>query len=399
MSASPEPYEIGIGEEQVNDLRERLARTRWPQQPPGGWALGADLAAVRELCAHWADGYDFGRLERLNELGSCIVEGVHLLHLPASGAEPAGHPLVLLHGWPSGPIEYEAAARSISAAGHEVIVPSLPGYAWSPAPSRPLNVAGVAALLEAAVEALLGATVPEGGERRTGEDYVVAGGDWGAMIAARMAFDQPGKVAGLHVTTPHTLPVPGDLSHPPLSEAEAAWIERGRRWRRRRGYHLAVQSQAPDAISAGLTDSPAGLAAYLLPKYRGWSESGGDLERRFSEDELCDFLTMYWATGSIASSMRLYWAEGGSRWRLGAEERIAAPAGAAIYPGDMAGEWGDAGEEGTAPGLNPPREWSERLLPGLRRWTEMESGGHFAAFEEPEGYAAELLAFCSQIQA
>lgn len=399
MSGPPEQHRILIGAEQVSDLRERLARTRWPSQPGDGWGLGADLAAVRDVCGHWAERYDFGRLERLNELGSCIAGGVHALHLPASGAAPAGHPVVLLHGWPSGPVEYESAARRIAAAGREVIVPSLPGYAWSPAPDQPLNVAGAAALLHSAVTALLRATSPEDGGRRTGEDYVVAGGDWGAIIAARMAHDQPGTVAGLHVTTPHTLPPPGDLSHPPLSEAEAAWMERARRWRRRRGYHLAVQSQAPDAISPALMDSPAGLAAYLLPKYRGWSDSGGALQRRFSTDELCDFLTMHWVTGSIASSMRLYLAERRDRWRPAPEDRIAAPAGAAVYPGEMAGEWGDAAEAGEAPGLNPPREWTERLLPGLRRWTEMESGGHFAAFEEPEAYAAELVAFCRQIQA
>jgi pimeloyl-ACP methyl ester carboxylesterase len=395
---APEPFEIRITGEQAAELRERLGRTRWASQPAGGWVLGADIGYLRELCQHWAGSYDFGRLERLNELGSIRVGEIHLLHLRSPRAEPAGHPVVLLHGWPSGPIEYEAAARRLAASGREVIVPSLPGYAWSDDPGEPLDVAAVAARLHEAVSALLGETAGAG-ERRTGANYAVASGDWGAAIAARLAFDQPGAVAALHVTTPHTLPVPGDLGHPPLSEAEVAWMERARRWQRKRGYHLAVQSQAPDAISPALADSPAGLAAYLVPKYRGWSDSGGEVERRFSKDELCDFLTMFWVTGTIASSMRLYLGEARNRWRLAPEERIEAAAGCAVFPGEMAGEWGDAEEGAPAPGLNPPREWTERILHDLRRWTEMPAGGHFAAFEEPEAYASELLAFLDQIGA
>ncbi|HET8976372.1 MAG TPA: epoxide hydrolase [Solirubrobacterales bacterium] len=381
MTLSGEPLEIRVTGEQVADLRERLERTRWPRQPGEGWELGADLAYARELCEHWRRDYDFARLERLNRLGSHRAGGLHFLHLEAATAEPSGRPVVLLHGWPSGPIEYERAAQLLAESGREVIVPSLPGYAWSEDPGETLDVEGVAARLRELIEEGLGH-----------EHYAVAGGDWGAIVAARIAFDAPESVVALHVTTPHTLPVPGDLGHPPLSEAEAAWVERARRWRRRRGWHLALQGTAPDAISPALTDSPAGLAAYLLGRYRGWSDSGGDVERRFSKDDLCDFLTMFWTTGSIASSMRLYWGEGRDRWRLGPEERIDAPAGAALFPGEMAGEGDD-------PRLNPPREWTERILPGLRRWTEMPAGGHFAAFEEPEAYANELIAFLDQIQA
>ncbi len=381
MSLPGEPFEVRVTSAQAEDLRARLERARWPAQPPGGWELGADLAYVRGLCEHWRSVYDFSRLERLNELGSRRAEGIHFLRLAPASAAPAGHPVVLLHGWPSGPIEYEAAARRLADAGREVIVPSLPGFAWSDDPGEALNVAAVSARLRELVSEGLG--------HRT---YAVAGGDWGAIVAARMAFDAPESVVALHLTTPHTLPLPGDLGHPPLSEAEAAWIERARRWRRRRGWHMVVQGAAPDAISPALGDSPAGLAAYLVGRYRAWSDCGGDVERRFSKDELCDFLTMFWVTGSIASSMRLYAGEGSERWRLVPEERIDAPAGVALFPGEMAGEEGD-------PGLNPPREWAERLLPGLRRWTEMPAGGHFAAFEEPDAYAAELLAFLDQIQA
>jgi pimeloyl-ACP methyl ester carboxylesterase len=374
-----EPYEIRVSEAVVSDLRERLARAKLPAQPRGyGWALGTHMGQVRRLCEHWRDSYDFSRLSRLNDLDSSRWEGIHFLRA-APAREGGGPPVVLLHGWPSGPIEYERVAPLVSRSGREAIVPSLPGYAWSDPAQRPLNAAGTAERLHSLVTQGLGRS-----------SYAVAGGDWGGMLAVRMAYDHPESVVALHVTTPHALPVPGDLASPPLSEAEGKWAERARRWRRHQGHHLQIQGAAPDAIAAALTDSPAGLAAYLLDKYRTWSDSGGELERRFSQDDLCDFLTMYWSTGSIASSMRLYFAEAADRWRLARGERIAAPTGVALYEADM----GVDGE-----GLNPPREWSERLFSDLRRRTEMDSGGHFAAFEEPEAYTAELLALLDQVGA
>ena len=156
---------------------------------------------------------------------------------------------------------------------------------------------------------------------------------------------------------------------------------------------MVIQGLAPDAISPALTDSPSGLAAYLLDKYRTWSDSGGEIESRFSKDELCDFLTMYWSTGTIGSSMRLYFGEGRDRWRLEAAERIGVPAGIALYPGEMRGGSADIGE-----GLNPPQDLTQRVLPDIRRWTEMPRGGHFAAFEEPELYAADLIEFLDEVE-
>jgi pimeloyl-ACP methyl ester carboxylesterase len=372
--SEPRPYEVRVSGDTVADLRQRLGRTRWPQQPGDGWPLGTDLADARELCEHWAERYDFGRLERLNELGSASCEGVHFLR----GGEGEGEPIVLLHGWPSGPIEYEPALRLLRDSGREVIVPSLPGYAWSEDPGVALTVAGMAERLEALLEEGLGIN-----------RYALAGGDWGCIIAARMSFDRPESVSGLYVSTPGTLPTPPDLADPPPSEEELAYAERARRWLRREGHHMAIQSAAPDAISPALTDSPAGLAAYLLEKYRRWSDSGGEVGRRFSKDLLCDFLTMFWASGSIASSMRLYWAERRDRWRLQPGERIVVPSAIGVFPGDSEG----GTDSNTLATLNPPREWSERVLSDLRRWKVHRSGGHFAALEEPEAYVDDLEGF------
>jgi pimeloyl-ACP methyl ester carboxylesterase len=380
MSA-PAAYEVRVADGTVADLRERLGRTRWPEQPPGaGWELGADLRYARELCEHWYDGYDFSRLERLNELGSARWEGIHFLRVrPEGGADSP--PVVLLHGWPSGPIEYEPAARLLAAAGREAIVPSLPGFAWSEDPAQLLGVAGMSArLLELLTEGL-------GLER-----FLVAGGDWGAIIGARLAFDAPQRVAGLYVTTHGVLPRPRDLSDPPLSEAELAFAEGAQHWLRRQGHHMVIQSSAPDAISPALSDSPAGLAAYMVEKYRRWSDSGGDVESRFSKDELCDFLTMFWSTGCIASSLRLYYAERRERWRLEPGERIEVPAAVAAFEPGMRADGEEAGVLG-----NPPQEWAHRILADLRHWSEPARGAHFSAFEEPEIYVADLIDFADAI--
>ena len=366
MSRAPEPFEVSIEPAVFADLRTRLERTRWPGRAGEGWELGVDVAYLQQLCAHWARDYDPERLPALlNDGCSFRWEGLHFLH--QQGTEL---PLLLLHGWPGGTIEYVELMPLLKDAGHELAVPSIPGFGWSDDPDGPLDIAAVAERFRALAEEGLG-----------WERYGVVGGDWGAPIAARMAFDSQ-RIAALHVFTPGTLPPAANLADPPLDESEQAFIEQGMRWRRREGHHLSIQSTVPDIVSVGLGDSPAGLAAYLLEKYRRWSDCDGEIERRFTKDELCDYLTLYWATGTIASSMRLYWGERANRWRPSDAETIDVPAGVAVFPAEI---------------INPPRRWTERLLTDLRRWTEMPSGGHFAAHEEPELLAEDVLALVREL--
>jgi len=365
----PEPYPIALDEAAREDLQARLERTRWPEQPAElGWDLGIDLAYLRDLCDHWAHAYDWRRLERrLGELENARWNGLHYLRRPGGN----GLPVMLIHGWPGGPIEFLEALPILAAAGHDLVVPSLPGYGWSDDPGKPLNVAAVSQRLRALMEEGLGYA-----------RFAVQGGDWGAAIAARMAFDSPRTVAAVHVNAVSVLPAPGDLEDPPPSDAERRYMETGSRWRRRHGFHLFLHSAAPDAVAVAFNDSPAGLAAWLVEKYRRWSDCGGDVERRFSKDDLCDFLTMYWATGTIASSMRLYLGERRDRWRLAPGDRIEVPAAAADFPAEI---------------VRPPREWAERIFSDLRRWTEMPRGGHFAAFEEPELLANDVAGFLAEL--
>jgi microsomal epoxide hydrolase len=277
---------------------------------------------------------------------------------------------MLIHGWPGAVIEFEAVIPRLTAAGHDLVIPSLPGYGFSEAPDPPLNATGTADRLRALMETL-------GHER-----YAVQGGDWGSLIAARMAFDAPEEAVAVHVNAVGVLPVPTDFDDPPMTDAELDYASAGRRWRTREGFHLFVQGTAPDGLAVGLTDSPAGLASWLVEKYRRWSDSDGDVETRFSKDQLCDFLTLYWATGTIGSSMRLYSAEARERWRLSPGERITVPAAAMDFPHEM---------------VRPPREWAERIFSDLRSWSEMPRGGHFAAHEEPELFASDLIVFLADL--
>ncbi len=368
----PQRFEVSLPVEALEDLHERLARTRWPATPPGsGWELGTELEYLRELVDHWRSEYDPARLEqRINAFANWRVGDVHVIWERA--AARGGLPVVLIHGWPGGPIEFLDVIPRLLAAGHDVVVPSLPGYGFSEIPDRVLSVAEVAARVRVVVEDGLGY-----------ERYAVQGGDWGAAISGRIAFEAPERAVALHVNAVLALPVPADLGDPPPTEAEAAYIEFAQRWRPRQGFHLLVQSEAPQSLAYGLNDSPVGLAGWLVDKYRAWSDCDGDVERAFTKDDLCDFLTMYWATGTIGSSMRLYLGERRDRWRLAPGERIEVPAAVADFPKEI---------------LRPPRDWAERILADLRRWTEMPRGGHFAAFEQPELLAEDVVGFLRELR-
>ena len=360
--ADPSPYEVAIPEEVLEDLRGRLERSRWPDAGDVGWEYGMDPSFLRRLCDHWSSSYDWRVAEeRLNALDNRVWDGIHFLR----AGEGAGALIVLIHGWPGAVLEFERLIPLLVAAGYEVIAPSLPGYGFSENPGNPLNAAGVAARLRALVEDGLGF-----------ERYAVQGGDWGSLIATRMAYDSPERVAALHINSPSVLPFPADLSD--LSDAEQEWLAAAAKWRTRGAYYLLTQASAPDTLAPGLNDSPAGLAAWLVSKYRDWSDCDGDVETRFSLDELCDFLTLYWATGTISTSIRLYAAEARDRWKLAAGEKVEVPAAVAEFPKEI---------------LHPPREWTERTLADLRTWTHHERGGHFAAWEEPELLARDIVGF------
>jgi pimeloyl-ACP methyl ester carboxylesterase len=377
---SVEPFRIHVDDAVLADLRARIRATRWPDEVPGiGWAQGTDLGYLRGLLGYWADGFDWpAREAELNRYRHVRVtlDGVriHAVHAQAPGGD--GVPLLLTHGWPSAfvellplvPLLTDPAAHGIDGPAFDLVLPSLPGYGFSARPARTgVNYRYTAGLWHRLMREL--------GYRR----YGVGGGDFGAGVATLMALDDPGPVLGVHLSTMEMAPYTGPGAAP-LTDAERAYLAHTADWAsRERGYSL-IQSTKPQTVGYGLTDSPAGLAAWIVEKWRSWSDSGGDLDRRFSRDFLLTLLTIYWATGTITSSMRDYY---DNRWQpagLGPDDRVRVPTGFAVFAGEFVSE-----------GL-PPREWAQRLY-DVVHWTPMPRGGHFAAAEEPQLLARDIATF------
>ena len=377
---SIEPYSIHVPDPVLGDLRRRILDTRWPPRAPGpAWSQGTDLDYLRGLLGYWADGFDWRLQERgLNAFKHFRAEidgvGIHFVHERAVAGK--GIPLILTHGWPSSFMEYlglvplltHPQAHGLPGPGFDLVIPSLPGYGFSERPAE-ANYLTVARMWHKLMRGL--------GYPR----YGAGGGDFGAGVATFMALDDPSAMIGIHLTTPEMSPLI-QASATGLTAAEAAYVADVARWDEvERGYS-AIQSTRPQTLGYALNDSPAGLAAWILEKWRAWSDSAGDLEGRFSRDFLLTLLTLTWAGGTITLSMRDYY---DNRWRGAGPEpgaRVRVPTGFANFHRSFVAEG------------NPPREWIERLY-DLRRWTPMDRGGHFAAAEEPARLAADLVAFFS----
>ncbi|WP_394436447.1 epoxide hydrolase family protein [Streptomyces sp. SGAir0957] len=362
----------------LDDLRARLRATRWPDAPEeAGWSLGTDLGYLRELVAYWADGFDWRAQEQaLARLPRYRVRlgglGIHYVHARAVTSGRPALPLILSHGWPDSFWRYAKVVPLLTDPGahgadpadaFDVIVPDNPGFGYSDRPSgAPLDTIAVAGLWAELMSVL-------GYER-----FGAGGGDLGSHVSRYLALDHPDRVVAVHRTDGGLPVLTGDPAG--LTPEERAWFDEVKVWGAREGAYGAMHSTKPQTAAFGLTDSPAGLAAWIVEKMRAWSGGGGDIERAFTRDEILTNVTLYWLTGTIGSSMRMYHANAAidtaQRTR-----RVDVPSGFSIFRGDV---------------VRPPRAWLERTT-NLVRFTEPERGGHFAAFEEPELYAEELRAF------
>jgi pimeloyl-ACP methyl ester carboxylesterase len=367
-----DPFTIAVPDEVLTDLRERIARTRWPDAAPGeAWSQGVEVGYLRELLAYWADGYDWRAAEReLNRYQHRIAEvdgtRIHFVH-HRDQSDGDRIPLVLTHGWPSTFAEMLGLVDRLGDR-FDLVVPSLPGYTYS---QRPPHVGvdrrHVAGMWHRLMQGL-------GYER-----YGACGGDFGAGVATHMALLEPERVIGIHLSTPELAPYIGPDS-PPLTPEEQAYVAHVERWEQTERGYSAVQSTRPQTLGYGLNDSPAGLAAWVLDKWRSWSDSGGDLDATFGRDSLLTMLTLWWATESITSSMRDYY---DNRWHgspIGPTDRVQVPTAMAVFANEFVSE----GEM--------PRSWYERLYE-VRRWTVFPHGGHFAAMEEPDVLAGDIGEF------
>lgn len=374
------PFAIHIPDQVLADLRDRLAHTRWPDQLPDSapWEYGSDLAYMKELTGYWRNRFDWNARERyLNTFPNFRANvggvGIHFAHIRSRGPSPM--PIMLTHGWPSAYVEELKLAQLLAdPAAHggrpedsfDVVVPSLPGYGFSDVTrERGMNTVRIADLwAQLMTEGL--------GYRR----FAAHGGDWGAAVTTRLGYAHPDKVTGIHVTLvgaqPNPLPAAASLS-----EREKRYLAEREEWTNREAGYSHIQGTRPQTLAFGLNDSPAGLAAWIVEKFRAWSDCGGDVERRFSKDDLLTTITIYWATQTINSSIRLYYENRRQPWRLNEGEKVRVPTAIALFPAEIS---------------LPPREWAERSY-NVQRWTEMPTGGHFAAMEEPERLAEDIRAF------
>lgn len=369
-----EPFAIEIEPAVLADLHDRLDRTRWPDELPGtGWDYGTNLAYLRELAAYWRRDFAWNaQAAALNRYPHYRVESgwgrIHVQVAPGQGPAPA--PLLLLHGWPSSfvqmqkilPLLSDPASHGGSAAdSFTVVAASLPGYGFSDRPSVPgMSVARVAAAMHTVMTERLG--YPR---------FAVRGTDLGAGVATQLALTFPKALLGVHTggTNPWLGEIPADLTPP-----EQAFVVSAQQWAQTEMAYAMAQSTRPQTLAYGLNDSPVGLAAWIIEKFRRWSDCDGDLERSFSRDDLLTNLTIYWATGTINSSMRLYYE---TVRDAGAWGRSPVPVAYAMPPGDM---------------FPTPRSWVERSS-RVDRWTELPAGGHFPEWEVPVPLAADIREF------
>jgi pimeloyl-ACP methyl ester carboxylesterase len=379
-------FRIEVPEADLRDLRERLERTRWPEEETvDDWSQGVPRGYMQELCGYWADRYDWRATEaRLNALPQFRTEidglGIHFIHVRSP--HPDALPLVITHGWPGsvveflkviGPLADPTAHGGDAADAFHVVCPSLPGYGFSDKPAqRGWGVERIAAAWTRLMARL-------GYER-----YGAQGGDWGSSISTSIGQQDPEHVAGIHLTPPLAGPDPATLDD--LTDAERSALgslEDSGRWDS--GYSMQ-QATRPQTLGYGLVDSPAGLCAWIVEKFWSWTDCDGHPENVLSRDELLDDVMLYWLPGTATSSARLYWESIRQVRRLFTEpnlDAVTVPTGGSIFPKEV---------------IRPSRRWAEKRFTDIRHWNELELGGHFAAFEQPELFVDEVRAFFRQVR-
>jgi pimeloyl-ACP methyl ester carboxylesterase len=376
---SVEPFSIPFSQQAVNDLQDRLRRTRWLDEIPGSaWEYGVGIQFLQEICKYWRDQFDWkAQVEKLSVFHHYRYTaddlGVHFIHERGKGPSPI--PLILTHGWPGSFLEMlKIIPLLIDPASHggdstdsfDVVVPSLPGFGFSDRPtSRGMNTFRIA-------EMWVGLMTELGYGR-----FAAQGGDFGAGVSTILGLRHSESVIGVHLNY-----IPG--SYRPHLEVEAKlrpeeeeFLRDAARWYDESGAYAHIQRTHPQTAAYGLNDSPAALAAWVLEKFRDWSDCDGDVYSRFTREELLSNVTLYWMTETIYSSFRLYYESRKAPLQFGPGDFVSVPCAIARFPKE-------------AP--LPPRGWIERGY-NVQRWTDMPRGGHFAAAEEPELLAGDIRAF------
>jgi pimeloyl-ACP methyl ester carboxylesterase len=374
------PFEIHISDEEIADLKRRLASTRWPDaETVDDWSQGIPLSYVKDVCEYWADKYDWREREaRLNRFPQfkTEIEGLDIHFIHVRSPEPDAQPLVVTHGWPGSIVEFqkviEPLTNPVAHGGRaedafHVVCPSLPGYGFSSRPTRPGW--GVSKIADAWAELM---------SRLGYARYGAQGGDWGAMVTTCIGAQDPDHCLGIHLNMP--IAPPTEESMADLTELEQAALAGMQHYQEWDSGYSKQQSTRPQSLGYGLVDSPSGQAAWILEKFWSWTDCNGHPENALTRDEMLDNVMLYWWPATGASSARLYWESFQSPPMMD----VSVPVGASIFPKEI---------------FKSSRRWCEARFPKLAYHNVLDKGGHFAAFEQPELFVQEVRAAFKAIRA
>jgi pimeloyl-ACP methyl ester carboxylesterase len=387
-SESIRPFHINIPQPALTDLRQRVLATRWPgKETVTDQSQGVKLAKIQELVSYWGTSYDWRKIEaKLNALPQFItnIDGldIHFIHIRSRHKNAL--PLIITHGWPGsilelikviGPLTDPTAYGGKAEDAFDLVLPSMPGYGFS---ERPKDAGWGVERMAMAWDVLM---------KRLGyKKYVSQGGDWGAVVADAMGRLAPSGLVGIHVNMPATVPADiakalqsGEAAPAGLSAKEKKAYESLTYLYTRGAGYAGMMVTRPQTLGYGLSDSPAGLAAFFVDKFNDWTYSGGDAGKSLTKDEMLDDITLYWLTNTAASSAQLYWENNNNNFNA-VEQRtseISVPVAVTVFPGEI---------------YQAPRSWAERSYPKLIYFNEVAKGGHFASWEEPQLFAEELRA-------
>jgi microsomal epoxide hydrolase len=374
MPEAPRQFRLQVPDAALQDLKERLARTRWPDEPPlEPWTTGASLAYVKELCEYWRTRFDWRAWEaKLNAFPQfkAQVAGIDLHFIHVRSPDPEAMPLLLSHGWPGSVFEFHELIPLLAPHFH-VVAPSLPGYGLSFAPGqRRFSVEDIAGSF-AELMGLLGYA-----------RFGAQGGDWGGFVSTVLGHRYRDRVVGIHLNLLAVRRDPKMVADP--TPEEKVFLRELAHWLKEDTGYQAIQGTRPQTLAFGLSDSPAGLAAWIAEKFHAWSDCGGTIENAIPRDAMLADISLYWFSGAIGSSFWPYYARLHGPWPVPEGQTVDVPMGYAAFPREI---------------VRPPRSVAGRMYTDIRRWTPMPRGGHFAALEQPALLAQDVIAFFAELRA
>jgi pimeloyl-ACP methyl ester carboxylesterase len=372
---APTPFTLRVPDAAIADLKERLGRTRWPDEPPlEPWSTGTSVSYAKALVEYWRTGFDWRTWEaKLNGFRQFTVPiggiDLHFIHEPGRGPNPM--PLLISHGWPGSVFEFHKLIPLLTE-HFTVIAPSLPGYALSFKPGQKrFGVEEIAALYTGLMTDVLGF-----------QRYGVQGGDWGGAVATVMGHRYPQQLTGIHLNLLAVRRDPAMIKNP--TPEEKGYLDQLDNFLKEEMGYQWIQGTRPQTLAFSLNDSPAGLLAWIVEKFRAWTDNGGNPEDAVSRDEMLANIALYWFTGAIGSSFWPYYARMHGPWPIAEGQTVDVPTGYAQFPREI---------------LRPPRSLAEKTYTDIRRWSVMPRGGHFAALEQPEVLAREVVEFFQSLGA